>query len=241
VIDLPGGQVKEVALPNGTLSRVSRPGHVLIAPVDKFVMGMFDLEKQQVVAGFTSRAADVFGDMYASERAVGDVGLFAIEGNKLQRSLVLPAPLLSVRLGAVSPDLRWLTASGSTRAAIWDTTKGQLLGWMSDYFGAFIDEATGTVYADPATGNWRRSIMRFDVNARKYTPGAQLSRIAKPFSSRTAAADDGASTSGFSAAKQRRAPDHCGRLSAGGASEPGRHEWECSLGAGCADRRASQG
>ena len=116
VIDLPGGQVKEVALPTGTLSRVSRPGHVLIAPVEKFVMGLFDLEKQQVVTGFTSRAADVFGDMYASERGIGDVGLFAVEGNKLQKSVVLPAPLLSVRLGAVSPDLRWLTASGSTRS-----------------------------------------------------------------------------------------------------------------------------
>ena len=174
VIDLPGGQVKEVALPTGTLSRVSRAGHVLIAPVEKFVMGLFDLEKQQVVAGFTNRSADVYGDMYAGERGVGDVGLFAVEGNKLQKSVVLPAPLLSVRLGAVSPDLRWLTASGSTRAAVWDTTKGQLLGWMSDYFGAFIDEA-GIVFADPATGNWRRSIMRFDTTARKYAPGAQLS------------------------------------------------------------------
>ena len=173
VIDLPGGQVKEVALPNGTLSRVSRPGHVLISPFDKFVMGMFDLERQQMVTGFTSRAVDVLGDMYASEARIGDVGMFAIEGNKLQKNVVLPAPLLSVRLGAVSPDLRWLTASGFTRAAVWDTTKGQLLGWMSDYFGAFVDEA-GTVFADPATGNWRRSIMRFDATARKYTPGAQL-------------------------------------------------------------------
>ncbi len=173
VIDLPGGQVKEVTLPTGTLARVSRPGHVLIAPVEKFVMGMFDLEKQQVVTGFTSRAVDVLGDMYASEQRIGDVGLFAVEGNKLQKTVVLPAPLLSVRLGAVSPDLRWLTASGSTRAAVWDTTKGQLLGWMSDYFGAFVDEA-GTVFADPATGNWRRSIMRFDATARKYTPGPQL-------------------------------------------------------------------
>ena len=147
---------------------------MLIAPVEKFAMGLFDLEKQQVVTGFTNRSADVFGDMYAGERGVGDVGLFAVEGNKLQKSVVLPAPLLSVRLGAVSPDLRWLTASGSTRAAVWDTTKGQLLGWMSDYFGAFIDEA-GIVFADPATGNWRRSIMRFDATARRYTPGAQLS------------------------------------------------------------------
>jgi len=174
VVELPGGQVKEVALPIGTLSRVSRAGHVLIAPFEKFAMGMFDLEKQQVVTGFNSRATDVFGDMYASERGVGDVGLFTIEGNKQQRSVVLPAPLLSVRLGAVSPDLRWLTASGSTRAAVWDTSKGQLLGWMSDYFGAFVDEASGTVFADPATGNWRRSIMRFDVNARRYSPGPQL-------------------------------------------------------------------
>jgi hypothetical protein len=173
VIDLPSGQVKEVALPVGTLSRVSRERHVLIAPVEKFVMGLFDLEKQQVVAGFNTRTADVFGDMYASERGAGDVGLFAVEGNKLQRSVVLPAPLLSVRLGAVSPDLRWLTASGATRSAVWDTSKGQLLGWMSDYFGAFIDE-TGIVFADPATGNWRRSIMRFDVTARKFAPGAQL-------------------------------------------------------------------
>jgi hypothetical protein len=173
VIDLPGGQVREVALPGGTLSRVSREGHVLIAPVEKFVMGLFDLEKQQVVTGFTHRTADVFGDTYASERGAGDVGLFAVEGNKLQKSVVLPAPLLSVRLGAVSPDLRWLAASGSTRSAVWDTAKGQLLGYMQDFFGAFIDE-TGIVFADPATGSWRRSIMRFDVAARRSTPGAQL-------------------------------------------------------------------
>jgi hypothetical protein len=30
------------------------------------------------------------------------------------------------------------------------------------------------VFADPATGNWRRSIMRFDIAARRYTPGPQL-------------------------------------------------------------------
>lgn len=173
VIELPGGQVKEVALPAGTLSRVSRPGHVLIAPVEKFAMGLFDLEAQQVVTGFTNRTADVFGDTYASERGAGDVGLFAVEGNKLQKSVVLPAPLLSVRLGAISPSLRWLSVSGSTRSAIWDTTKGQLVGYMSDFFGATVDDA-GLVLADPATGNWRRSIMRFDSVARRFSPGASL-------------------------------------------------------------------
>ena len=173
VVDLPGGQVTEVALPAGTLSRASRAGHVLIAPVEKFAMGLFDLATQQVVAGFTNRTVDVFGETYASERGAGDVGLFALQGNKLQKSVVLPAPLLSVRLGAVSPDLRWLAASGSTRGAVWDTTKGQLLGYMPDFFGAFVDPA-GTVFADPASGNWRRSIMRFDVATRRSTSGVRI-------------------------------------------------------------------
>ena len=173
VIDLPGGQVKDVVLPAGALSRVSRPGHVLIAPVEKFAIGLFDLQKQQVVGGFPNRTVDAFGDAYASERGAGDVGVFAIEGNKLEKSVVLPAPLLSVRLGAISPNLRWLTVSGSTRSAVWDTTQGQLVGYMSDFFGATVDD-TGLVLADPATGNWRRSIMRFDPVARKSSPGAQL-------------------------------------------------------------------
>lgn len=173
VIQLPGGQVQEIALQGTSLVRTTRPGHVLVSGVEKFPIALLDLATQQVVSGFTARTLDVFDDTYAGERGVGDVGLFSVEGAKLQKSVVLPAPLLSVRLGAVSPDLRWLTVSGSTRSAVWDTAKGDRLGYMQDYFGAFVEE-NGVIFADPATGNWRRTLMRFDVATRRQTPGARV-------------------------------------------------------------------
>ena len=175
IITLPGGQVQEITLPTlprSALSRTAQPGQVIISPIEKAYAGLFDLEKKVMVTTFT-RQVDVFGDMYATERGAGDIGMFAIAENKLQKSVNLPTPQLWLRTASASPDLRWLAASGSSRSQIWDMANGQRLGYMSDFFGAFVDE-TGVVLADPATGNWQRSIMRFDSATRRFSTGARI-------------------------------------------------------------------
>ena len=82
IVQLPGGQVQEIALPGGALGRATRPGHVLVTPAEKSAVGLFDLETQQIVSGFTTRTVDVFGDTYAGERGAGDVGLFSVQDSK---------------------------------------------------------------------------------------------------------------------------------------------------------------
>jgi WD40 repeat protein len=82
----------------------------------------------------------IYGDIYASETASGEVGVYNLADKKYLGGIDLPdSPLNAARAVAISSDGKWLAISGRSRGAIWKMESGEraLLTW--NFEGAFFD------------------------------------------------------------------------------------------------------
>ena len=167
IVQLPGGQVAELPLPAAAIEGTADPRFLIVRPHDRFAVGLFDLQRQTVVTGLDSNAADVFDGQYATERGVAHLGLYGLAGAQLRTSAELPATRLpAARTGAISSDFRWLALSARGRAAMWDLSRGERIAYFQDFDGSFM-EPDGTLFVDlPSSGTQPRTVARFDLKTR---------------------------------------------------------------------------
>jgi len=176
VVKLPEGTVTEqVPLPAAAIFRTAQSKYLLMKPFPGNPTGLFDVQTKEAAIGFDALAVDVFDGQYVTDSGAGDVGLFSIEGRKPLARVSLPAsPLVALRTAAVSPDFQWVAISGSTRGAVWNTTRPQGMAYMRDFDGSVIDDK-GMLFADfPKAGAEPRTIMQFDAANRRIVGGVRL-------------------------------------------------------------------
>jgi hypothetical protein len=180
VVRLPEGDVvAEVALPLGFIEAATDANYVLVRPHQQHALGVFDVEKRALVRTSATSAFDIRDGRYVVERGATDVGVVALDADRLVSQVTLPAVNLSLlRTSTVSPDFGWIALSERTRGVVWNAATGERVTYVRDFDGSFIDEK-GTVYADlPAAGTQPRSLMKFEASSRAL---ANAGPIADPF------------------------------------------------------------
>ncbi len=164
IVTFPGGQVVErLELSRSAIAAASRGHHVLLRPFQKYAVGVLDLSSKLVVKGNALAAFDLYDDVFATERGTGDIGLYAVDGNRVLASVTLPDSAFGrIRAASISADLKWLAVSESTRGGVWDLGGGTRAVQMRGFRGAAFDSA-GALLADmPKDGTTPRSIVRLD-------------------------------------------------------------------------------
>ena len=182
IVTFPAGEeVERVPLNPAALSAATSGPYVFVRPVVDYAVGVMDLKTKRLFIGHKHAALDIYGDIFAVERPEGEIRLYSIEGDQLRARLAVPRTRLGNLQGlAVSPDLKWLAASGRSRGAVWDLATGArafaVRGFRSGHFGA-----PGALDATfPGTdGGWVTS--RLDVAAKRETAGARLEQGAAQF------------------------------------------------------------
>jgi WD40 repeat protein len=172
LVEFPSGRVlqKDVVIGGSRVSRVAHGDYLLLRPIKDNPMGVFDLKQGKIVLAGKRSALDLWDDKYIAERIDGDLQVFDLGTVKPVEHVQLPeAPLGTIRAGAVSPDLKWLAVSQSSRGAVWDLQSGQRLYHMRGFRGAYFT-ADGNLYADfPKFLQTERQIARFSL------PSSELS------------------------------------------------------------------
>jgi hypothetical protein len=139
LVEFPSGKILDrVPLGGSVLVAATNPKYILARPLQDVPVAGFDLDQKKFV--FTNRmsATDIWGDLAASERLNGEIGLYKIGGSKAVATLQLPIGKLgNLRTFTASSDLKWLAMSSRTRGGIWGLDTGErpffVRGFQSAY------------------------------------------------------------------------------------------------------------
>lgn len=158
-----GRAIAKLALA-GRLSAAGHGDYVIVRPIEKFPVGVVDVNADKVFLASQEPALDVYDKVYARGRVDGTVALFDVATHKELAFTKLPAGNLGrPRAGAISPDLKWLAVSGRSRGGVWDLSNGQRIFHVRGFHGAWFDDHD-MLFADfPETEIPEKTKRRVDV------------------------------------------------------------------------------
>jgi WD40 repeat protein len=167
LVGFPGGEVIEQFPLVGDPEAAARGNYLLLRPVANFPVGVMDLASKKIFMANKQRAMDVYGDVFASERINGELGIYRLDNRELVTKVLMPPnPLGRLRAAAISPDLKWLAVSERSRGAVWDLSKGERVFHVRGFRGAYFGD-DGALYADfPRYEQTERTIARLDLSTR---------------------------------------------------------------------------
>jgi hypothetical protein len=171
--------------PRQDMEAPTRGDYVILKPVKDAQVGVLELKSQNFVIGSKkSSAIDVFDADVLTQRASGEVGIFDLSSHKPKGEAELPKSSLgTLRAVAVSPDLRWLAVSGTSRGAVWDLASSKRLYYTRGFRGAYFD-GDQAFYADfPKEDPQERTIARADLTRTAMAAGTPIDEKAAAWQS----------------------------------------------------------
>lgn len=150
VVEFPGGQVVAGGLLTGisTVAPVAHGDHLLLRPIKDSPLGVFDIKTNRIVLGSKISPMDLWDGTYIAERDDGDLQIFDLATIKgIAQSALPEGNLGTIRAAALSPDLKWLAISQTSRGAVWDLQSNQRLYHLRGFASAYVTP-DGTMYAD---------------------------------------------------------------------------------------------
>jgi WD40 repeat protein len=125
LLEFPSGKLLEyLPLGGDLLLSATNPRYLLIGPLKERPLGVYDLTQKKIVFANRTEAVDVWGDVAASERLNGEIGVYRVGEGKPIAVMTPPLGKLgTLRAFAASSDLRWIAMSGGSRGGVWDVEK----------------------------------------------------------------------------------------------------------------------
>jgi hypothetical protein len=178
VIDFSSGKVlaRIPISPRQSMEAPTRGNYVILKPVKDAQVGLLDLSTQNFVIGSTkSSVLDVYGEQVLMQKTSGEVGLFNFFSRQQEGQAELPVSSLgALRAWSVSPDLKWLAVSGTSRGAVWDLSASKRLYFTRGFAGAYFD-GDQAFFADfPKLDPHPRSIARADLSREDMVPALPI-------------------------------------------------------------------
>lgn len=176
IVMFPSGQtIAPINIDKVQMDAPARGDYLLMRPAGKYPVGVFDLKSGTLLMANKKPAIDLFDDVYVCERGDGDLGLYEVRTNALLATVQLPRGAFdNLQATALSPDFRWLAVSGSSRAAVWDLSKGERVFYLRSFDGAYY-AADGTFYVDfPKQESVERTIGILQTEQRQVLPGQSI-------------------------------------------------------------------
>jgi WD40 repeat protein len=176
IVRFPSGEVVE-QFPLG-IQNIEAPAHgnyILLRPIDKYAMGLMDLETKKIFMADAQPAFDVFDSVALVTHLNGEIALKSVSTRQETAKLTLPrGPLAPLRAMALSPDMKWLAVSERSRGAVWDLTKNERPFYVRGFEGAYFGP-DGSLYADfPKFQEAARAMGQLNVNTRASVPAYKV-------------------------------------------------------------------
>lgn len=132
----------------GRLEGATRGDYVFTRPFKEFAVAVLDISKSVFSKVSEKGAVDIYGEEMVAELRNGEVGLYKVEKSQLVASAVLPDPSLGrLRVAEMSPDMKLVALSTSTRGGVWDVSSGRAALYLRGFRGAYLG-AGDHFYAD---------------------------------------------------------------------------------------------
>lgn len=138
------------------IKRTGNPNYVVVKPMARARMGLFDIARGEVVSGTDKLDADLWNDLIVYESVTGKVLLTTVKYDE-QTKILQPAtqsfktidiPVASigqVHAAGLSDNLGWLAISTKTRGAIWNLASGERKLFLRGFKGAVLANDGGAI------------------------------------------------------------------------------------------------
>jgi WD40 repeat protein len=176
IVRFPTGEmVEEFPLGTQNLEAAAHGNYLMLRPIDKYAMGVMDLETKKIFMADKESAFDIFDTTAVVERLDGEIALKQMSTNQQISKVNLPrSPLAPLRATAVSPDMKWLAVSERSRGGVWDLTKNERPFYVRGFTGAYFG-ADGALYADfPKFEETGRAVAQLNLAAHTVSPAFKL-------------------------------------------------------------------
>lgn len=149
IVKFPSGEkIAEFTLGIQNLQAPAHGGYLILRPIDKYPVGVMDIETKKVFMADIEPALDIFDTTAVVAHLNGEIGLKNVATKQEIATVMLPrGPLAPLRASALSPDLKWVALSERSRGGVWDLTSNQRVFYVRGFAGAYISP-DGTLYAD---------------------------------------------------------------------------------------------
>jgi WD40 repeat protein len=170
-----GEVVEDLTLGPQSLEPAAHGRYLLLRPIEKYSLGVMDLETKKVFMADPNSAFDLFDSVALVAHANGEIALKQVSTKQETASLLLPrGPLAPLRALALSPDLKYLAISERSRGGVWDLTKNERPFYVRGFFGAYFTP-DGVLYADfPKFQDTGRMIGQLNVSSHSSAPAYKL-------------------------------------------------------------------
>jgi WD40 repeat protein len=172
ILNFPSGHtISQISLGTQDLDVSAQGDYILLRPVSNALVGVMEVKTGKgIMALKQSRAIDIYDQQFIAQGTSGEFGLFDIQGTNYTKAQLPESPLGPLQTHAISPDLRWLAASGKTRGAVWDLSMMKQVYSTRNFSGAFFD-GNSALFADfPKNEKTGRAIIRADLAASDAKP-----------------------------------------------------------------------
>ncbi len=135
------------------LKRTGDPNYIIVKPLEKARMGIFDVSRKAIVIASDKVDADLWGNLLVYESVSGKVLLSVFHYDEVKKLLESkPVTTIDIPVAAVgqiyavdlSSNLQWLALSTKTRGALWNLGSGERKLFVRGFRGALMaDDGRG--------------------------------------------------------------------------------------------------
>ncbi len=174
-----GKRLARFRLGGTEIKATANPNYVIIKPLTNALMGVFDVGRQQLVAGLNKADAAVWKDTIIYESVSGKVLVSEFQYNDEKKVLdrkevkTLDIPVGSVgRLyaGQVSDNFKWLAISSKSRGAMWELNSGEQKMFVRGFRGALVVNDGGAIGDFPKHGPANHSLVLLNTMTKDAQP-----------------------------------------------------------------------
>jgi WD40 repeat protein len=176
VVRFPSGEkLADLNLGVTSVHGPTRGDYILLRPIDKYPVGVYDLTRKKIVMANQQSALDIYDREYVAERRNGELGLYSADKDSALAIVTLPRSTLGpLRVKAVSPDQKWLAISERNRGAVWSLERNERIFHVRGFRGAFFGD-DGILYADfPKYREDERNVARLSLATKEISLGAKI-------------------------------------------------------------------
>ena len=141
-----GKRLSRFKFAGNEFKRTANPNYIIVKPLEKSKMGLFDLSRNKIVAASDRLDAALWGDFLVYESVAGTVLLSKIRFDEAKQMLqITPAGTVDIPVASIgqlnaadlSGNFQWL-ASTKTRGALWSLSSGERKLFVRGFQGALV-------------------------------------------------------------------------------------------------------
>ena len=150
------------------IKRTANPDYVVVKPLANAKMGVFDVKKGMLAAGFNKEDATLWNNLMAYESVNGKILLREVSYNEAEKKLdskdvgTIEIPVGSIKnlnTAEVSDAFNWLMLSSRTRGGMWNLETGERKLYVRGFKGGAVGNDGGGVGEFPKLDDVQHSLV----------------------------------------------------------------------------------